>query len=160
PGPDPAPNPDPSPDTPDEVHYADGDFTGYALCKNEEDDEAFSPYYVKLTVTVKDGKVTGIHDIEGVGGKPDESLSDALDPFDEDNEPYLDNAIDGRTFRGTVYTGIPEQLLAGTEAGKIDVVARATYPAAPSLTPHRRPARSAAAYKRRERQQRRQGRRF
>ena len=148
PGPDPAPNPDPSPDTPDEVHYADGDFTGYALCKNEEDDEAFSPYYVKLTVTVKDGKVTGIHDIEGVGGKPDESLSDALDPFDEDNEPYLDNAIDGRTFRGTVYTGIPEQLLAGTEAGKIDVVARATYSSRAIANAYTDAlARSAAAYK-------------
>ena len=83
-----------------------------------------------------------------MGGKPDESLSDALDPFDEDNEPYLDNAINGRTFRGTVYTGIPEQLLAGTEAGKIDVVARATYSSRAIANAYADAlARSAAAYK-------------
>ncbi|MFR7798260.1 MAG: FMN-binding protein [Collinsella sp.] len=100
-----------------------------------------------------------MHDIEGVGGKPDESLSDALDPFDEDNEPYLDNAIDGRTFRGTVYTGIPEQLLAGTEAGKIDVVARATY-SSRAIARLTDALRARPRPMGRERQQRRQGERF
>lgn len=132
PKPDPEPNPTPSdPDDPNhpntETKLADGAWTGYALCKNEEDDEAFTPYYVALTVNVVEGKVAQIEKIEGVGGKPDESLADALDPFDDANQTYLDNAVDGRDYRGTHYTGVRDQLLAGTASDKIDVVARATY---------------------------------
>ena len=134
PEPTPEPTPDPTPSDPDdpnkpstETKLADGTWTGYALCKNEEDDEAFTPYYVALTINVAEGRVTQIEKIEGVGGKPDESLADVLDPFDDANQTYLDNAVDGRDYRGTHYTGVRDQLLVGTASDKIDVVARATY---------------------------------
>ncbi|MFR7670947.1 MAG: FMN-binding protein [Collinsella sp.] len=67
---------------------------------------------------------------------------------DEDNELHLDNAIDGRTFRGTVYTGIPEQLLTRAPGWQIDVVARATYSSRAIANAYTDAlARSAAAYK-------------
>lgn len=125
PGPEPTPEPNPSPDPEPSTTYEDGVYTGYALCKNEKDIEAFTPYYLKLNVTIEDGKVTAIDRIEGVSQAP--SLGEALDPFDEANQDYLDYAIDGRTLRGTRYEGVPAQLLAGKQPSQIDVVSRATY---------------------------------
>lgn len=76
-------------------------------------------------MTIEDGKVTAIDQIEGVSQAP--SLGEALDPFDEANQDYLDYAIDGRTLRGTRYEGVPAQLLASKQPSQIDVVSRATY---------------------------------
>lgn len=125
PNPEPTPEPNPSPGPEPSTTYEDGVYTGYALCKNEKDIEAFTPYYLKLNVTIEDGKVTAIDQIEGVSQAP--SLGEALDPFDEANQDYLDYAIDGRTLRGTRYEGVPAQLLASKQPSQIDVVSRATY---------------------------------
>ena len=125
PEPEPTPDPNPTPDPEPSINYEDGVYTGYALCKNEKDAEAFTPYYLKLNVTIENGKVAAIDNIEGVSQAP--SLGEALDPFDEANQDYLDYAIDGRTLRGTQYEGVPAQLLAGKQPSQIDVVSRATY---------------------------------
>lgn len=125
---DPSVDPDnPGGDTTTQTKYEDGEYTGYALCENEEDAEAFNRYYVAVTVVVKDGKVANITDIQGVNTTPRPSLAEVLDPFDEQNTTYLDNAINGRTFRGKVYVGVPEQLLGGTTPANVQVVSRATY---------------------------------
>lgn len=130
PDPDPSPNPDPDdPDAEDKApKYEDGDYTGYALCQNAEDEEAFTPYYVAVGITVQDGKpkING-EQVFGTNTATGTDLPDLLDPFDEDNEPYLSNAMNGRTFRGVVYKGVLEQLGAGTDPEKVDVVTRATY---------------------------------
>lgn len=125
PEPEPTPDPNPTPDPEPSINYEDGVYTGYALCKNEKDAEAFTPYYLKLSVTIENGKVAAIDNIEGVSQAP--SLGEALDPFDEANQSYLDYASDGRTLRGTQYEGVPAQLLAGKQPSQIDVVSRATY---------------------------------
>ena len=125
PDPEPTPDPDPAPDPEPEAQYEDGTYTGYALCKNDKDTEAFTPYYLKLEVTIAEGKAVAIEQVEGVSEAP--TLGEALDPFDEANQNYLDYAIDGRTLRGTYYEGVPAQLLAGRAPSKIDVVSRATY---------------------------------
>ena len=125
PDPEPEPEPNPTPDPEPSTNYEDCVYTGYALCKNEKDEAAFTPYYLKLDVTIKDGKVTAIDQIEGVSQAP--SLGEALDPFDKANQDYIDYAIDGRKLRGTWYEGVPAQLLAGKQPSQIDVVSRATY---------------------------------
>lgn len=125
PEPEPTPDPNPTPDPEPSTNYENGVYTGYALCKNEKDAEAFTPYYLKLSVTIENGKVAAIDNIEGVSQVP--SLGEALDPFDEANQSYLDYASDGRTLRGTQYEGVPAQLLAGKQPSQIDVVSRATY---------------------------------
>ena len=106
--------------------YEDGSYTGFALCSDTEDD-TFTPYYVAVTIEVKDGKVAGISNIWGTNQTADASLPEVLDPFDEANQDYLDYAIDGRTFRKVWYEGVKAQLLAGVSPSKVDVVSRSTY---------------------------------
>ncbi len=108
------------------THYEDGSYTGFALCSDAEG-ESFSPYYVAVTIEVKDDKVTGISKIWGTNQTTDATLAEVLDPFDEQNQDYLDYAIDGRTFRKVWYEGVKAQLLAGVSPGKVDVVSRSTY---------------------------------
>ena len=108
------------------TRYEDGSYTGFALCSDTEDD-TFTPYYVAVTIEVKDGKVAGISNIWGTNQTADASLPEVLDPFDEANQDYLDYAIDGRTFRKVWYEGVKAQLLAGVSPSKVDVVSRSTY---------------------------------
>ena len=124
PTPTPGPNPTPDPDT--STQYEDGDYTAYALCQNEKDEEAFTPYYVALTVRIENGTPTGITDVYGSStGEPDDPT---LDPFDEANDTYLDYAAYGRTLRGTLYTGVISQLIDGKkQPSQVDVVSRSTY---------------------------------
>ncbi len=130
--PDPTPSPDPSPspvdpDNPDEpVHYADGSYTAYAYCADTERPDRYDPYYVALTVTVKDGAVAGISDIHGsaTGNAGDAVLS----PYNaDDNDVYLGYAKDGRTRKNVEYVGVVNQLLKGTASSSITVVSGATY---------------------------------
>ncbi len=108
------------------THYEDGSYTGFALC-SDNGDENFSPYYVAVTIEVKDDKVAGISKIWGTNQTTDATLPEVLDPFDEQNQDYLDYAIDGRTFRKVWYEGVKAQLLAGVSPSKVDVVSRSTY---------------------------------
>ena len=130
--PDPTPSPDPSPspvdpDNPDEpVRYADGTYTAYAYCADTDRPDRYDPYYVALTVTVKDGAVAGISDIHGsaTGNAGDAVLT----PYNaDDNDVYLGYAKDGRTRKGVEYVGVVNQLLKGTASSAVTVVSGATY---------------------------------
>ena len=126
PEPNPAPDPDPAPNPDTSTTYEDGDYTAYALCQNEKDEDAFTPYYVALTVHIENGTPTDITDV--YGSSVDESDDPTLDPFDEANETYLDYAAHGRTLRGTLYTGVISQLIDGKkQPSQVDVVSRSTY---------------------------------
>lgn len=126
PEPNPTPDPDPAPDPDTSTAYEDGDYTAYALCKNEKDEDAFTPYYVALTVHIENGTPTDITDVDG--SSAGESDDPTLDPFDEANETYLDYAAYGRTLRGTLYTGVISQLIEGKkQPSQVDVVSRSTY---------------------------------
>lgn len=126
PTPEPNPTPDPAPDPDASTTYEDGDYTAYALCQNEEDDDAFTPYYVALTVHIENGTPTDITDV--YGSSAGESDDPTLGPFDEANETYLDYAAYGRTLRGTLYTGVISQLIEGKkQPSQVDVVSRSTY---------------------------------
>lgn len=126
PKPEPTPEPNPTPDPDTSTTYEDGDYTAYALCQNEENEDAFTPYYVALTVHIENGTPTGITDVYGSSaGKSDDPT---LGPFDEANETYLDYAAYGRTLRGTLYTGVISQLIEGKmQPSQVDVVSRSTY---------------------------------
>ena len=103
--------------------YADGTYTAYTLCGEGASD--FDMYYLVLTVTVEDGEVA---DIGEVYGTMDIEGAEALDgEWDEDNEKYIEYAVEGRTYRKAFYTGVPDQLLADPDADEIDTVAGATY---------------------------------
>ncbi len=129
---DPSPSPDPGPgpvdpDGPDEtVHYADGTYTAYAYCADTERPDRYDPYYVALTVTVKDGAVTNISDIHGSAtGNAGDAV---LNPYNaDDNDVYLGYAKDGRTRKGVEYVGVVNQLLKGTASSSVTVVSGATY---------------------------------
>ncbi len=129
---DPSPSPDPSPgpvdpDNPDEtVHYADGAYTAYAYCADTERPDRYDPYYVALTVTVKDGAVSNISDIHGSAtGNAGDAV---LNPYNaDDNDVYLGYAKDGRTRKGVEYVGVVNQLLKGTASSSVTVVSGATY---------------------------------
>lgn len=126
PEPNPTPDPDPAPDPDASTTYEDGDYTAYALCQNEKDEDAFTPYYVALTVHIENGTPTDITDV--YGSSAGESNDPTLDPFDEANETYLDYAARGRTLRGTLYTGVISQLIEGKrQPSQVDVVSRSTY---------------------------------
>lgn len=103
--------------------YADGTYTAYTLCGEGASD--FDAYYLVLTVTVEDGEVV---DVGEVYGTMDIEGAEALDgEWDEDNEKYIEYAVEGRTYRKVFYTGVPDQLLADPDADEIDTVAGATY---------------------------------
>lgn len=126
PKPEPTPEPNPTPDPDTSTTYEDGDYTAYALCQNEKDEDAFTPYYVALTVHIENGTPTDITDV--YGSSAGESDDPTLDPFDEANETYLDYAAHGRTLRGTLYTGVISQLIEGKkQPSQVDVVSRSTY---------------------------------
>ena len=127
---DPTPTPDSGstdPDNPDAgVHYADGEYTAYAYCADTSRPDRYEPYYVALTVTVKDGAVAGISNVHGsaTGAAGDAALS----PYNaEDNDEYLDYAANGRTRKGATYIGVVNQLLKGTASASISPVSGATY---------------------------------
>ena len=117
------PVPTPNPDDDSAVKYEDGTYTAYALCQNAEEEDAYDPYYAAVTVTIKDGKVAGVSDVHGTNEAP--TLGEALDPFNEENQLYLDRAINGRTYKKVFYEGVVSQILSGK--GTIDVVTGATY---------------------------------
>ena len=116
----------PSQGEPTETHYLDGDYTVYVKCENAEDPDAFEPYYLAMTVTVKDGKASAIKDVHGTNKATDEDA--VLGEYDESNDAYLEWAAFGRVVRGKEYVGIVKQLIGlRTNPSDVDVVSRSTY---------------------------------
>lgn len=116
----------PSQSEPTETRYLDGDYTVYVKCENAEDPDAFEPYYLAMTVAVKDGKASAIKDVHGTNKATDEDA--VLGEYDESNDAYLEWAAFGRVVRGKEYTGIVKQLIdLRTNPSDVDVVSRSTY---------------------------------
>lgn len=114
------------PDTP-ELDYGTGQWTAYALCENTRLPSAYTPYYIGVTVSTLDGKVSAIDSIFG-------DAAGAVDPntlYDEaENKYYLDRALEGFGISGK-HPGVKTQLDAiiasGKTDGKVDTVSGATY---------------------------------
>ena len=106
--------------------YLDGDYTVYVKCENSEDPDAFEPYYLAMTVTVKDGKAIAIKDLHGTNKATDQEA--VLGSYDEENDSYIEWAASGRTVRGKEYIGVVKQLIdLRTDPVNVDVVSRSTY---------------------------------
>lgn len=116
----------PSQDKPAASGYLDGDYTVYVKCENSEDPDAFEPYYLAMTVTVKDGKATAIKDLHGTNKATDQEA--VLGSYDEENDSYIEWAASGRTVRGKEYIGVVKQLIdLRRDSVNVDVVSRSTY---------------------------------
>lgn len=94
---------------------ADGQFAGYSRCR---EDDIFD-YYLKLTVVVKNGKVSNIKDI--CGSSSGNSGDRQLGPYDSINDTYIAMAR----------AEVPVQIIKVAKEGKvpsdIDAVSGATY---------------------------------
>lgn len=116
----------PSQDKPVASGYLDGDYTVYVKCENSADPDAFEPYYLAMTVTVKDGRASAIKDLHGTNKATDQDV--VLGSYDEENDLYIEWAASGRTVRGKEYIGIVKQLIdLRTDPVNVDVVSRSTY---------------------------------
>lgn len=116
----------PSQDKPAAGGYLDGDYTVYAKCENSKDPDAFEPYYLAMTVTVKDGKAIAIKDLHGTNKATDQEA--VLGSYDEENDSYIEWAASGRTVRGKEYIGVVKQLIdLRRDPVNVDVVSRSTY---------------------------------
>lgn len=108
--------------------FADGTWTGYAVC-GEGNEDGWSPYYVAVAVQVKGGVVKKIKGAEGTA-RADEGSAKLAWNADE-SQRYLDWAALGRTKRGVVYKGVLDQareaIRSGAALGSIDVVSGATF---------------------------------
>ena len=116
----------PSQDKPAASGYLDGDYTVYVKCENSADPDAFEPYYLAMTVTVKDGRASAIKDLHGTNKATDQDV--VLGSYDEENDSYIEWAASGRTVRGKEYIGVVKQLIdLRTDPVNVDVVSRSTY---------------------------------
>lgn len=116
----------PSQDKPAAGGYLDGDYTVYAKCENSKDPDAFEPYCLAMTVTVKDGKAIAIKDLHGTNKATDQEA--VLGSYDEENDSYIEWAASGRTVRGKEYIGVVKQLIdLRRDPVNVDVVSRSTY---------------------------------
>ncbi len=147
-----APDPTPSPDsgksdgTDGKVNYLDGEFTVAVRCENEKNVSAFEPYYLMLTVVVKNGEAAEVKDIHGsnVGLDGD----DALGAYDDENDEYIDRSVNGYTRRGVFYRGVLAQLFEDKlEPAKVTAVSSATCSSKAFVSAYEKAlAASAAAY--------------
>lgn len=106
--------PTPSPEPVSDSKYLDGTYRAEAVCFDEED-ELFD-YQILVTVTIQDG---AIHSVQVEKG---EDRSE--DP--EDNDSYLERAVNGRTRKGVFYPGIPAQAVE-KQSAETDAVSGATW---------------------------------
>ena len=74
--------------------------------------KSFDPYDLSMKITVSGGTITALSDFDW--------------PEDEDNDFYMDFALNGTTRRGTFYPGIPAQIKEKGLPEGIDTVAGAT----------------------------------
>ena len=93
--------------------YKDGVYRASVLCADED---TFI-YTVQVTVIIGKGKIADIQV---------EKLDDRSD-YPDDNDVYLDYAINGRTRKNVWYEGVVKQMLTAQNAEQIDVVSSATY---------------------------------
>ena len=93
--------------------YKDGTYIGEALCF---EDDGFT-YTVLAAITVKDGILTDIQ-VEKINVQSE---------VPEDNEPYMEYAINGRTRKNIWYEGVVKQILDSQSTENVDAVSSATY---------------------------------
>lgn len=102
--------------------YADGVFTASALCRDENRPDRYEPYYLCVSIEVRDGAVSAITDVWGSGEASDQV--EALAPYDTINDTYLGWARDGR--RGGA--GVVSQLIdERRDVTQLDAVSGATW---------------------------------
>ena len=92
---------------------ADGTFTGRA---NVDDGELFK-YVICADVVIKDGAIESVTT----------QITDDESEDPEDNEAYIDYAVNGRTRRGVTTAGIPSQVVEKQGVSGVDTVSGATY---------------------------------
>lgn len=95
------------------ILYKDGVYQASTLCTDED----IFLYTVQVTAIIEEGKIADLQ-VEKM-----DDMSD--DP--EDNDVYLDYAINGRTRKNVWYEGVVKQILTAQNAEEIDVVSSATY---------------------------------
>lgn len=95
---------------PDETAYRDGEYTTVGWC---EDEDGTFRYELAVTVTVAEGRIASVNVEKGA----DES------EYPEDNEPFLNRALNGRGQTA----GIPEQITEAQGLDGVDAVSGATY---------------------------------
>ena len=152
-----APDVEPSnPSTPDipggsdvpaeQIHYLDGEYTAAVRCENEKNASAFEPYYLMITVVVKNGEVAEIKDIHGSAKGLDSDV--AFESYDDENDEYIDRSVNGYTRRGVFYRGVLAQLLEDKVApANVTIVSSATYSSKAFAAAYEKAlAASAAAY--------------
>ena len=103
---------------------ADGDWTGYAACGEGNEDD-WSPYYVAVTVRVRDGSPRGITAIEGRAKGGEGSAKLAWNAGE--NQRYLNWAAYGRDAQVGVKSQIEKQLAKQGSVSGVDTVSGATY---------------------------------
>lgn len=101
------------------THYQDGTYSGTAFCADTKENN-YDPYYVQVTIVVKDGKVSTIATIKGVNGG-------SYYYNETQNKKYMTYATNGRTYKKVKYVGVKNQLLQGTEPSSVIPVSGATY---------------------------------
>ena len=101
----------------------DGTWTGYAVC-GEGNPDGWKPYYVAVTIEVKDNKVTGVTNIAGSSTGNEGSASLNWDPGE--NQEYLDLAVSGHGGSG-VRAQMDSQIASSGTVSGIDTVSGATY---------------------------------
>ena len=104
--------------------FADGTWTGYAVCGNGNDD-GWSPYYVAVTVKVKGGKVVSVTSVSG--SSTGDSGSARLAWNASENQKYLSWATSGRNGNRGVKSQLNSQLSSRDSVSSIDTVSGATY---------------------------------
>ena len=108
PAPTPTETPDPIPtETPEERIYQDGEYTAYAVCEPDEDED-FTAYQLSVRVTITNDKIVALSDIIGDG--------------DSQNASYIRRAAEGTS----KLKGVTAQILETGTLENIDTVSRAT----------------------------------
>ena len=105
------------------LELADGTWTGYAAC-GQGNPDGWKPYYVAVTIQVKDGKVVRITNVSG-SSKSDSGSALSWDP--NENQAYLDWADSGRGGSSGVTSQINSTLSSGKSVSGVDTVSGATY---------------------------------
>ena len=113
-------------DLADAGELQDGLWTGHAVC-GQGNTAGWQPYYVAVTIEVKDGKVARIVDISGSATGAEGSTTLSWDP--SESQRYLDLATIGHADDG-VRQQMEAQIAAQGLVSSIDVVSGATYSSA------------------------------
>ena len=97
---------------------ADGQWSAYAQC-GPDPNTVWNPYYIGVSITVKDGAVTSLDQV--FGSSTGEKGAARLSWDASENQEYLDGAVSG------VAAQIRQALAAGSLPSSVDTVTGATY---------------------------------